>query len=178
MEDTADRENASRLLSSEMSDELQALGFEPGWPVMELHGCDFGIDLIHEALIRSTYWRPRSVPFVYRQRPHEQREQLWRLDMVPELVQAIYVPYQVDEADRAIGCHDHPKWYARGRLLRGTFEPSRYIDRIHVVLEPMEAQIGRTIDVCLVQLVRYVKPDADPRTPLVWLDRSKAPGQD
>jgi hypothetical protein len=68
-------DGSSLHLSKVMSDELKALGFEPGWPIMELGGFDFGIDLIHEALIRSTYWSPVAVPLVYTQRVDDEN---WR----------------------------------------------------------------------------------------------------
>lgn len=169
---------ASQQLSDKMSDELKALGFEPGWPVMQLGGFDFGIDLIHEALIKSTYWRPMPVPFVYTQRVSAEEDEFWRLDMVPELVQALYEPFAPRLEPRAIGCQDDPKWYVRGRLFRGSFGAHPTVDRMHVLLDPMETQVGSTIDVCVAQLVRYERPDADPSAPLVRLDRSHAPGQD
>ena len=168
---------SSRHLSEEMSDELKALGFEPGWPIMELGGFDFGIDLIHEALVRSTYWRPVAVPLVYTQRVDDENDEDWRLDMVPDLVQALHEPFAPHLETCAIGCFDVPRWYVRGRLLPGAFATQRSVERMHLLLEPMETGAGSAIDVCLVQLVRYTRPDADPNAPLVQLRRSDAPGQ-
>ena len=175
--DQVEERGDSRLLSDDMSRELRSLGFESGWPVMELGGLDFGIDEIFGAFIATTYIRPVSVPFIYEQRVGDQ-DYVWHLDTVPHLVQAVYVQYQVGLDDRPIGCHEHPKWYIRGHIAHGVSNPEpQLIDRVHVLLEMMETGADAKIDICMYQLVRSELFGSDPGAPLQWLDGSKAPGQ-
>jgi hypothetical protein len=168
-----------KYLDKELSDRLKILGFEPGWPVMELSGFNFGIDRINEALMSSTYWRPSAVEFYYEQRVKDSDEdQKWPLPMIPELIQALYEPFTPRLETLPVGCWDDPEWYIRGRLLRSGFDPHHGIDQMHVFIPHMETGEGHTIDICVVQLVRHHLPDADPTAPLAWLPKGTAPGQE
>ena len=170
----------SKHLDKEQSDRLKVLGFEPGWPVMELGSFDFGIDRINEALMSSTYWRPTFIPFYYEQRAIECRDEdeVWQLYTIPELIQVLYAPFTPRNEAQPVGCWDDPEWYIRGRLLRSGFDPHTRIDQMHVLLGHMEPGQGQTIEGCIAQLVRYHRTDIDPTAPLMWLPKGAAPGQE
>jgi hypothetical protein len=158
--------------------DLKALGFEPGWPVMELSADDsptkLTLELIFDALRTTTYWSPKTIPFVYEQGGDSSES--WRLPMVPEQIRAVYNPFAPNLAKRPIGCYDDPSWYLRGHLLHNALNPEPHLDRMHAWI-PHTLEDGAIHDVFVVQLVREERPDADASAPLEWLSSDWPPGQ-
>ena len=157
---------------------LKRLGFEPGWPVMELRADDnlttLTLELVFDALRTTTYWSPRTIPFSYSQGGDSNA--IWPLPMVPEEIRAVYDPHAPHHEERPVGCHDSPSWYLRGHLLHSGLNPEPHLDRMHAWI-PHTQPDGTIFDALLVQLVREERADADPHAPLVWLPSGDPPGQ-
>lgn len=156
-----------RTVVEALSQQLKALGFDPGTPVFEMSGT-ITMEQVQQALFASTYNKPVVVPFTYGDEPSE----TWSLPMVVELVQAIYEPFSISVGENPLGCWEHPCLYLRGYLQKSAFDPYPETIRMHAYLD-VERDEG-TIEGGTLQLVR--PSGADPQTPLVRIER--APGQD
>lgn len=172
-------ENDPRPLSVDMSDRLKQLGFEAGWPIIVLSGSaqdeSLGVSDFTESLRTSTYWAPCPVKLIYSFRD-DCGDNGWVFAIVPELVQAVYVPYTPRLEQHPIGCWEHPDWYIRGRLAHGGFNPDPHPDRVHIWMESSN-QEGALPEEFFVQLVRGDRTDTDPDACLTFLPQGAIPGQ-
>jgi hypothetical protein len=153
-------------LPPELSDRLKECGFDPGIPVYDIDPLDFDRDQIKRALFDSTYRNPITVTFRSDQDEWKDTPIGRGLEMVVELVRAVYVPCEPFVGSGLFGCYDKPEWYLRGFLYKSGSDPYPEVVRMHAYLEVDGGPEVGKIDRANVQVVRHPS-GTDPSTPLV-----------
>jgi hypothetical protein len=155
-----------RAVPSEMSQQLKALGFDPGIPVYEIAGVSFPLGLVKSALFDSTYLNPTLLP-LRSEREADAETPIGRgVNIVVEMVQAVYLPLEPHVGSGVFGCHEAPEWYVRGFLYMNPVGPGAPVC-VHLYLTVDGGTDREKIEIAMVQFV-HEPSKSDPGAELVY----------